>query len=280
MRVHKRIATLAAAFAGVLVVLNSFPAMGKKNPAVPVASRLFDHSRHPGGGALDCAKCHMPAEGGTWKHSGKKEHKRCSGCHSFASPSCSVLARKEGKVCVTCHVKHPVNCIPKGYRKPLVGASNFYAKYSHQIHAQTRAQTGAQCEGCHGVFGQSSTNTGTLAAGHATCSGCHSRGVSPIITSSCEGCHKLGSAAATTLPKSEYSVAFAFDHQAHAGLKRVGTDGKDCLVCHSNIKDSKSDSEIPMPTMASCMASCHDGTKAFSAIGTTCTRCHQKGGTR
>lgn len=266
-----------ATLIGTLVLMTSVPASGdKKNSVADVGARLFDHSRHPSGPTLNCARCHMADTQGAWKNIGKREHARCFDCHKF-SASCSVLKRKEGKVCLSCHTTFQARCTPPGYIRPTVGGSAFYAKYSHRTHAQTRASTGAQCESCHGTFGVAAPGKGTLSAGHSNCGGCHGKGVEPLIATSCEGCHIRGTLVPTTGKQSLYSVAGAFDHQAHAGLQRVGTQGRDCLVCHSNIKESVSDSVIPKPTMAGCMSSCHDGEKAFNAIGTTCTRCHVKG---
>ena len=77
----------------------------------------------------------------------------------------------------------------------------------------------------------------------------------------------------------KYATTGAFSHQKHAAQDRVGTRGRECLACHSNIKDAPDDTTIPLPTMQGCYKSCHNGANAFDATGATCTRCH-KGGRR
>ena len=46
----------------------------------------------------------------------------------------------------------------------------------------------------------------------------------------------------------------------------------------SAFEDAASDAVVPLPTMQGCQQACHDGKKAFDALGTTCTRCHTQGG--
>jgi c(7)-type cytochrome triheme protein len=106
--------------------------------------------------------------------------------------------------------------------------------------------------------------------------------VSPRINESCDGCHveSTSGKAAVLTPRaaSVFSVKGAFDHAAHARADRVGTQGRECLTCHENIKDAEADNLVPLPTMQGCQQACHDGKKAFDALGTTCTRCHTQGG--
>ncbi len=273
---------LVAALALVAVVAVAMPAIGKsKMDAAPAKERLFDHARHAQTVKVECARCHEVKDGGGWVKTGKKEHARCFSCHKF-SANCGTLKRKEGRVCVSCHVTMKAACLPAAYHKPAAGKNDFSATYSHRLHIRPRASSGRQCETCHGDFGRIAPKTGGLGGGHALCSGCHAYGVSPRIKESCDGCHVdlSGSKAAVLAPRAAnvYAVKRKFDHQAHAMVGRVGTAGRECLTCHENIRDAKEDDLIPMPTMQGCQQACHDGKKAFDALGTTCTRCHTAGG--
>ncbi len=263
----------------VLAVL-SVPAKGQSGMATALPEdRLFSHEQHAATVKLKCDRCHGATDDGEWVQQGKKEHARCFSCHKFSS-SCGTLAQKEGRVCVTCHVTFKSSCMPSGYELPAA-ESEYAATYSHKLHIRPSAKTGEQCEQCHGAFGSKNPQGATLAQGHALCAGCHARGVTPRIKESCDGCHvEKGSSEAGVVGAHEdnpYSVKGAFDHVAHAQKDRVGTDGRACLSCHENIKKADSDHSVPMPTMQGC-TSCHNGEKAFNALGATCTRCHTKGG--
>lgn len=262
------------------IVAISVPAVGQQGmQAAAPADRLFSHAQHEGTVKVDCARCHAATADGEWEQKGKKEHARCFSCHKFSS-SCGSLKQKEGKVCLTCHVTFKEECTPTGYVPPAAGLNEFSANYSHRKHIRPSAKSGEQCESCHGSFAAGAPMQGSLAAGHALCSGCHARGVTPRIKESCDGCHTKGAgqAVVATREANPYSVSDKFDHVAHAGIDRVGTAGRACLTCHENIKTSEADNSVPLPTMQSCQMSCHDGKKAFNAIGTTCTKCHTQGG--
>ncbi len=260
----------------------SVPAIGQRGGGMQTAApadRIFSHENHEKTVKADCARCHSATADGEWEQKGKKEHSRCFSCHKFSS-SCGTLAKKEGKVCLTCHVTFKSECTPSGYTPPAAGTSEFSANYSHRKHIRPGAKTGEQCETCHGSFAAGAPKQGSLSAGHALCSGCHARGVTPRIKETCDGCHSRGAGQAVvgTRKANPFAVSGTFDHVSHAAIDRVGTEGRACLTCHSNIKTSDADDMVPMPTMQSCQESCHDGKKAFNAIGTTCTKCHTKGG--
>jgi c(7)-type cytochrome triheme protein len=274
---------LVLALATAAVAVKSVSARKSKMEAAAAKDRLFDHARHAKTVSVDCKRCHEATDEGLWEKKGKKEHARCFTCHKFSS-SCGTLAKKEGRVCLTCHTTFKSSCVPGDYVKPELGKIEFTATYSHKVHIRPRATSGKQCESCHGDFGNTPPKVGNLSAGHSLCSGCHARGVSPRIKESCDGCHLKKKTAKAPVVKvreaNPYAVKGAFDHAAHADIKRVGTQGRACLACHENIKEAESDHVIPLPTMQSCRESCHDGKKAFDAIGATCTRCHTNKGAK
>lgn len=274
---------LALATAAVAVPV----ALAAKDKPAPRHERRFDHQAHAaalqGAGKPEeaCAgRCHRAESDGRWIHDGKKEHARCfESCHSFET-SCDRLARKEGKVCVACHVNLKSRCTPAG-TKVLTGAPReMPARYSHKKHIRPGQASGAQCEGCHGSFGAGAPKRGaTMAVGHAQCSVCHERGLEPFMAQ-CAGCHdgKPGAAPVQVAHgPNPYAVTGAFDHARHARAERVGTAGKECLLCHQNIAQADGDAAIPMPTMKGCVENCHDGKKAFDALADTCTHCHRGG---
>ena len=257
---------------------------GSSTPA-PRAQRRFDHAAHAAalkartGGTESCAgHCHRVRQTGAWIDSGKQEHARCFGsCHTFAT-SCGTLRAGAGTVCLSCHVNLAGRCVPPGaHAIAATTPPELPSVYSHKKHVRPGAPTGRQCEGCHGPFGDQKPGQ-TPAIGHAQCADCHARQADPVMTQ-CSGCHKPAAALPPPTAPGPYSVRLAFSHRKHAGEARVGTKGKECLTCHDNIASAPDDNTVPLPTMKGCLTSCHNGRTAFSAVGASCTRCHQGGGT-
>ncbi len=244
---------------------------GKRTAATPIAERLFDHARHGKTVRVDCTRCHPANEDGTWAQRGKKEHARCFSCHKY-SASCATLQEKEGRVCLACHTKFRSTCIPAAYVRPTLGKKEFSALYSHQQHFRPESNTGSQCENCHGEFGVNAPVSGAQASGHTVCSACHARGVSPKLSKGCVSCHTSISepSASTAIAVNRYAVRF--DHKAH-GAREKGQAKRTCVSCHTAAPSATGHS-IPSPTMESCRSACHDGAKAFDAVGTNCSRCH------
>lgn len=238
--------------------------------------KRFDHKDHAAkvkgtdGSVLACDTCHDSNERGKLTPVGKKDHQPCKKCHGKLVMSKRELQRSRKKDwCQFCHSKEK-------------GPTSFAVSWSHKTHTRPGA-SGKQCEACHGTFGDAPPlKDGALAAGHEYCSGCHERGSEPKMTS-CGGCHLDASSAAGQAAvvkpraKSDWAVTGAFSHEKHANARRVGREGRVCLTCHANIAEAEAAGAVPMPTMKGCFDSCHDGTKAFSATGTTCTSCHTAG---
>jgi hypothetical protein len=83
----------------------------------------------------------------------------------------------------------------------------------------------------------------------------------------CQDCHQAPSAKAGPAAAADSFRLGGFDHRGHHAASRQAA----CLGCH----DKPGDAELPRPAMAACQAKCHDGQKAFSAVGTRCTACHK-----
>lgn len=271
-----------------LALLFAVPATAsRKTKPVPRPLRRFDHEAHAKvlaakGKKLGCeGQCHVVDAAGKFLKLRKAEHHRCDSCHKIFT-HCNARTRKGGRACLTCHQN--LKCF-LGEKPNFATLKNtFVATYSHKQHIQPGASTGRQCEGCHGKFGDAPPRRqGALSGGHQFCSGCHERGVEPLMND-CAKCHVDRDSPQGKVPvamprqATPYATTGAFSHSRHAGEQRVGTKGRECLTCHANIADSKDTKVIPLPTMQGCYKSCHNGRQAFSAIGATCTRCHRKGG--
>lgn len=253
----------------------------------PVDKRRFDHAGHAAavksaGKTLNCSGvCHKSnAEGKSLLKPKSKgqQHGRCSKCHEIYRTGCE-SKKSKGQVCLVCHQGMSQRCFV-GDRPDFANTDPSYvATYSHKQHIQPGASTGRQCEKCHGPFGDGQPSLGQFGGGHQMCSGCHERGVEPLMKD-CGKCHvdKKSSAGKTPVAKprvkSKYATTGAFDHKRHARADRVGTKGRECLTCHANINKAKDNYSIPMPTMQGCYKDCHNGKDAFDATGATCTRCH------
>ena len=274
--------------AGFAVILSSDWVMArKKSKPTPIADRRFDHAAHAAshkakhGTDLKCSgSCHTTDADGRFVDGGRKAHARCQDCHTFFR-KCTGSAKKQGVVCLTCHQNFKCVEGPKPDFAKL--KTTFVATYSHKQHMRPGAASGKQCEGCHGEFGAAQPiRNGALAAGHKFCSGCHERGVEPLMAD-CRSCHVDRKSEAGKVPvalprvASKYATTGRFDHKRHARADRVGTKGRECLTCHANIGTSKNTKRVPLPTMQGCYKTCHNGSKAFSATGATCTRCHAGG---
>jgi len=287
-RTAVRVGLLIAGAAVLIVAFKiEWASARRKSKPTPIADRRFDHKAHAKafkakeGSDQKCGdKCHSVDAEGKFVDRGRKAHARCQDCHKFFR-KCTSSAKKQGVVCLACHQNFKCVEGPKPNFAEL--KTTFVATYSHKQHIQKGASTGRQCEGCHGQFGDKEpTKNGALSGGHSYCSGCHERGVEPLMKD-CGKCHvdRLSKAGEVpvALPRitTPYATTGRFDHRRHAREDRVGTKGRECLACHKNIAEAKNPKRIPLPTMEGCYEDCHNGKGAFDATGATCTRCHAGG---
>ena len=241
-------------------------------PPIPVAQRKFDHDRHvnaarQAGKSADCKDCHrMDASGNALPG---KEHTRCASCHTYPS-SCATLRtpgpKGPARVCEVCHVAKRKECLPGDLPAPPT-ADSFTEKFAHGKHLAFGVGIEAGCVQCHAGQAPGPVPKGQA---HKLCSTCHNaQGVAaqkPI--SNCTTCHAQSSQPKPTTPPDAYRLA-GFDHKAHhaASQKTAG-----CTSCHDKLVGS---SDVPRSSMLGCQTKCHDGGKAFSAVGTKCTQCHK-----
>lgn len=259
----------------IILVVLGVSAVAIAAPPIPVAQRKFDHDRHTNaanasGKSADCKDCHrMDASTGAVLRG--KEHDRCAKCHTFPS-SCATLKQSGPKgpsrVCEICHVAKRRECLPDDLPAPPKTPS-FSSKFTHGKHLAFGSGIENGCVQCH-----EAQASGPVPAGqsHKLCATCHNAtGVAsrqPIA--SCFTCHQAGAATKTVTPPDPYRLA-GFDHKVHhvASQKTAG-----CTSCHDKLIGA-AESALPRPSMMGCLSKCHDGTKAFSAVGTKCTMCHK-----
>lgn len=247
----------------------------------------FSHAQHAER-TPDCTGCHRISEASGWQERqlvgtgrGGNEHRPCSngGCHANQWGS-----RTASAFCWTCHtgtlrtVRYP----PYAVR----GESEFYLKpFSHKAHIR---EGNKGCEQCHTLAKKKPLKAprgakkdellwdgrvDMVTVGHQVCGEriCHGGEIKPHM-SSCAGCHvQRGDQEVTplaTASTSSYRVKYAFDHAAH---EKGSGDGA-CATCHINAAVGAGE-VVPMPPMVSCEG-CHNGSRAFSALGHACRRCH------
>jgi hypothetical protein len=240
-------------------------------PPIPVTQRKFDHDRHinaakASGKSADCKDCHrMDANGGTL---GGKEHTRCGNCHTFPS-SCSTLKQSGPKgparVCETCHVAKRKECLPDDLPPPPKEKS-FGAKFTHGKHLALGTSIEKDCVQCH--QDQAPAGAAKMQA-HKSCSGCHNPNGAKPVMSDCFSCHTVPQKKTGT-PPDPYRLT-GFDHKNHHSASQKSAT---CTSCHEKLVGA-GESALPRPSMMGCLTKCHDGTKAFSAVGTKCTKCHR-----
>ncbi|MEO8699084.1 MAG: cytochrome c3 family protein [Kofleriaceae bacterium] len=265
-----------------LVVLTS--AIAVAAPVVkPVGSRMFDHDRHAKAAAGDrdakrqtavCADCHqMDAKGE--RKAGKEHAIRCVKCHKDPLTCNAVKVagpKSPARRCIICHVPTAgTNCQPSDM-PPAPNANSFQAGFAHGKHIAFGAAIERECATCHKP--QAPVATNTQAPAHSLCSACHDGQRSKLAMTNCAGCHQAPKGKSG--PSNDPFRLLRFDHKKHHAESRQSS----CTTCHTKEKMVASqDATVPRPDMASCQNACHNGTpgKPFSAVGTSCTKCHTSG---
>jgi c(7)-type cytochrome triheme protein len=248
-------------------------------PIIPVGDRRFDHGTHDasskaGGKLAACADCHkMDAKGVRVIPGG--EHPRCVKCHSFPKTCPEVKAfagtpKNPARLCDSCHKPTGTCALPPLPAKP--SGPTYASRFAHGEHVGFKVAIEQECMKCHAE--QAPAGTPTTVA-HTLCFRCHAGqgGVAKLQSNNCTGCHQPPKAKAG--PSNDPFRLGKFDHRKHHTDSRMGANNTAiCSSCHDQKKIAAA-TDVPRPSMTTCMQSCHDGQKAFSAIGTTCTKCHK-----
>lgn len=240
-------------------------------PIIKIGNRKFDHDKHArvaaaAGKPAACASCHTLDDRGAVKPG--REHPRCAQCHTYPR-SCDLMKRAgpkgQARVCQVCHTPTSTRCLPPDLPPPPKAAS-FQARFAHGKHVTLGASIEKDCVQCHAAQGPG--GSAPKAAAHKLCSGCHNPSGARPTMADCQSCHQAPRAKAA--PAADPYRLGAFDHRAHHAASRQAS----CLGCHDKLLGA-GEHALPRPSMAGCQARCHDGQKAFSAVGTRCTTCHK-----
>jgi c(7)-type cytochrome triheme protein len=252
--------------------LAAAPASAAPPPIIKVDNRKFDHDKHAqasagAGKPAMCASCHTFDANGVRK--GGREHPRCAQCHTYPR-SCDLMRtagpKGQARVCQVCHTPTSNRCLPPDLPPPPK-ADSFQSRFTHGKHLALGPSIEKDCAQCHAT--QAPAERTKLNA-HRSCAGCHNpNGARPSMTD-CQSCH-VAPRAKTTAPVAHDPYRLGgFDHRAHHNISRQAS----CVGCHDKLLGA-GEAALPRPSMAGCQARCHDGQKAFSAVGTRCTSCHK-----
>ncbi len=248
----------------------------------PVASRKFDHARHVEAAAVSrdanrkvaqCADCHQ-LDGKGQQKPGREHATRCVKCHNKDVLTCGAVKvagpQSPARRCIICHEPTAGTKCQPADMPPLPTSPTFQAGFSHGKHIGFGAAIERECATCHTPQApQGQAAVGVKGAAHSLCADCHrAGGRSKLEMTNCAGCHQP--AKGKTGPSSDPFRLAKFDHRKHHDDSKQAS----CTGCH---KATTGAADLPRPAMANCMT-CHDGAKAFSAVGTKCTTCHKSAG--
>jgi c(7)-type cytochrome triheme protein len=193
-----------------------------------------------------CSTCHVVRAGEV----ASAGHKPCAGCHA------SDFGARKPTICGACHYASEPWRHLAADRGPAE-KTEIGATLDHRKHT-------AACDTCHQL--RTASSQLRPPRGHRACTACHATGPAPHLDQ-CDACHNVGMLAArqAARAKDPWSVRTAFDHAAHTKTA--------CTDCHLDLA-ADTLLAIPTPPKKTCEP-CHDGERAFSLTGTTCTRCHE-----
>ncbi len=245
----------------------------------------FDHKGHEsaaakaGGarGKAACADCHQWKADGKMNLKGGQEHgTRCTKCHSDTVTKCRPDAKNTQMQCQSCHRFPAGDPCYEATPKALTRPANFPSTFNHGQHVGFKVAIEKDCANCH----RKNAPPGSVAfVAHQRCFQCHGTKGNSISTKiTWDECSKCHEAARPKPPASGDPFRLGkFDHQKH----HAESNQSSCTTCHTSMTGT-SPTDVPRPKMESCLKSCHDGGKtagkAFSAVGTKCTSCHNSPG--
>lgn len=233
----------------------------------------YDHARHADHSA-NCNDCHRLEAATQWQQrvrvaKGGGTHAACTKCHE--KEWASFDPRKGSALCGSCHDLSAARPnFAKIHYPPYRRGEESQFRLSKFSHADHLRDGNRGCSQCHAM--ETAGMPGALdfkAIGHETCGNqiCHGERVAPLM-SDCRACHELGPRPAASALEASLRVDVGFAHDKHQQLAKDAQ----CGDCHTNVAVGAG-VRIPRPPMISCER-CHDGTKAFSALGTQCAKCH------
>lgn len=264
------------------LVTSAGPAVaGVGPPRIAIDQRHFDHDKHteiaskardPKRRTTTCSSCHQLD--GTGVPKPQHEHKRCAKCHNPNVRKCQKRNPMLMSVCVVCHQFNA--CSPSGMiRQP--DADSYEIPFPHQKHVSFGVAIEKNCALCHTNQAPEGAAPANMTTGHGSCSSCHKVGGSTnLVMTGCQGCHAKPKPAQVAANNDPFRLT-TFDHRRHHAVATAGQ--APCATCHTAAKIQSGASEFPRPEMKMCATACHNGQRAFNAVGTKCTKCHQSGST-
>lgn len=255
-----------------------------------------DRRSHKGALGSQCERCHDVSGWKSISHPAAQHRFALVGNHDVPCASCHVKgAHLTAKVtCADCHErKH------RGTRSPCETCHNVeewktiaYRGHTYDPELLPGKHRTAKCLDCHPKF--RFNNSSKL----VPCESCHEKDRRHEDLGTCKSCHtpltwrdvtpnqqaasrpRDGLApgqpaipAGPNPPASQtnlFRVKAKFEHVAHARLVTAKGLEPTCTPCHGGTGAQFQ----ARPKMQTC-ESCHDGKKAFDALGTQCFRCHE-----
>lgn len=269
-----------------------------------------DRRSHKGTLGPQCERCHDVSGWKSIKRTAAQHRFPLVGNHNVPCASCHVKgAHLAAKVtCADCHEQPH-----RGTRSPCETCHNVdawktvsYKKHTYNPELLPGKHRTAKCLDCHPKFRFNNSSTSVPCESchkkdrrHedlGPCRSCHtpltwsdvvpnrqaastqrdstSPGLSPIPTGpSAPGAMERGNATRNATAGSDtglFRVKSKFDHIPHARLVSAKGLEANCTPCHGG---TGAQFQV-RPRMQMC-ESCHDGKKAFDALGTQCFRCHE-----
>lgn len=230
--------------------------LDKKGCVTSLAIRLGAKAGY--NGPLECADCHTPDGGGVLFNEVRMEE-NCAACHSLAFETVNGFTR-------TLRHGEPEDVIGSmlDFYQAKVVARNFAAPA-----VEERRRPGEALAGRSSTYrALSFANAGSRAEERVKA--IFSRG------GACYGCHEVKQPSVAggidydvkaVHLQDQFLPRGAFNHRAHE------TASLDCAECHK-AETSQTSADVLLPGVAVCQ-DCHKGERAFAAVPSTCTMCHE-----
>ncbi len=251
-----------------------------------------DRRSHKGALGAQCERCHDVSGWKSIKHTAAQHRFALVGNHDVPCASCHVKgARLVAKVtCADCHERQH-----RGTRAPCQTCHNVddwktvsYKQHTYDPDLLPGKHRTAKCLECHPKFRFNNSSI------DVPCESCHTKDRRHEDLGPCRACHtpllwsdvspNRQAAArpqggvepgqpmrAMALPQTDlFRVTAKFQHIPHARLVSAKGLEPNCTPCHGGTGPQFQ----ARPKMQMC-ESCHDGKKAFDALGTQCFRCHE-----
>ena len=246
-----------------------------------------DRSNHKGALGVQCQLCHDVSGWKSVRHPAAQHQLALVGKHSLRCASCHAAGAHltAAATCAACHVQpHGGTSSPC---KTCHVVDNWktvaFKQHTYDPELLPGKHRTATCLGCHPAFHfKGTTQSLRCETCHrkdqphedlGACRRCHSplawNNITPVAPGEHQPAEKVAPDSRSTERSSSFRVTAKFNHGAHAQTVSARGLKPTCAPCHGgggiNFQNR--------PAMQVCEG-CHDGKKAFDALGTQCYRCH------